>query len=36
MTKGEIAKENFMTGLNCSQAVVLAFKEEIFSCYSNK
>lgn len=29
MTKGEIAKENFMTGLNCSQAVVLAFKEEM-------
>lgn len=29
MSKGEIAKENFMKGLNCSQAVVLAFKDEI-------
>ena len=27
--KGEIAKENFLKGYNCCQAVVLAFKEEI-------
>ena len=27
--KGEIAKENFTSGMNCSQAVVLAFKDEI-------
>ena len=27
--KGEIAKENFLSGMNCSQAVVLAFKDEI-------
>jgi C_GCAxxG_C_C family probable redox protein len=29
MTKGEIAKLNFQSGLNCAQAVVLAFKEEM-------
>lgn len=29
MSKGDIAKENFLTGLNCSQAVALAFKNEI-------
>ena len=29
MTKGEIAKQNFLSGLNCSQSVVLAFKDEI-------
>ena len=27
--KGEIAKENFLKGYNCCQAVVLAFKNEI-------
>lgn len=29
MTKGEIAKNNYQSGMNCAQAVVLAFKEEI-------
>ena len=29
MTKGQLAKQNFNTGLNCAQAVVLAFKDEI-------
>jgi C_GCAxxG_C_C family probable redox protein len=29
MTKGDIAVENFKTGMNCCQAVVLAFKDEI-------
>ena len=29
MDKGQIAIENFKTGLNCSQAVVLAFKNEL-------
>ena len=29
MTKGEIAKEIFLSGKNCSQAVVLAFKQEM-------
>lgn len=29
MTKGEIAVNNFKTGLNCCQAVVLAFKEQL-------
>lgn len=29
MTKGESAKENFMSGLNCSQAVATAFAEEM-------
>ena len=29
MSKGDIAKENFLSGLNCSQSVVLAFKDEI-------
>lgn len=28
MTKGEIAKSNFLMGYNCSQAVVLAFCED--------
>ena len=28
MTKGEIAKQNFMNGYNCSQAVLLAFCED--------
>ena len=27
--KGEIAKENFLQGYNCCQAVVLAFKDEM-------
>ncbi|MBO4594298.1 MAG: C_GCAxxG_C_C family protein [Clostridia bacterium] len=27
--KGEIAKDNFLKGLNCAQAVVLAFKDEL-------
>ncbi len=29
MTKGEIAKGYFETGVNCAQAVVLAFKKEM-------
>ena len=29
MDKGQIAIENFKTGLNCCQAVVLAFKSEL-------
>lgn len=29
MTKGELSKQNFLSGLNCCQAVVLAFKDEI-------
>ncbi len=29
MTKGEIAKNYFLSGKNCAQAVVLAFKEEV-------
>ena len=29
MTKGEIAKEYFLSGKNCSVSVVLAFKEEL-------
>ena len=29
MTKGESAKENFMSGLNCSQAVAAAFSDEM-------
>lgn len=29
MTKGDLAKELFSTGINCCQAVVLAFKDEI-------
>lgn len=28
MSKGEIAKQNFMNGYNCSQAVLLAFCED--------
>lgn len=29
MTKGELAKENFSKGMNCAQAVLLAYKDEI-------
>lgn len=29
MTKGELAKENFSKGMNCAQAVTLAFKDEL-------
>lgn len=29
MTKGEIAKQNFESGLNCSQSVLLAFCDEL-------
>ncbi len=29
MTKGELAKENFGKGMNCAQAVLIAFKDEI-------
>ena len=29
MTKGQLAKEIFMSGKNCSSAVMLAFKEEL-------
>ena len=29
MDKGQIAVDNFKTGLNCAQAVVLAFKDEL-------
>ncbi len=29
MTKGQVAKEYFSSGLNCCQSVVLAFKEEM-------
>ncbi len=29
MTKGSIAEANFKTGMNCAQAVLLAFSEEI-------
>ena len=29
MTKGELAKQNFQSGLNCAQAVVLAFTKEL-------
>ncbi len=29
MDKGQIAKENFLSGINCAQAVVLAFSEEM-------
>lgn len=29
MSKGELAKEYFMSGLNCSQAVAAAFADEI-------
>ena len=27
--KGKVAKENFLSGLNCTQSVVLAFKDEL-------
>ena len=29
MNKGQLAVENFKTGLNCAQSVVLAFKDEM-------
>lgn len=29
MTKGKVARENFMNGLNCSQAVAVAFADEM-------
>ncbi len=29
MNKGDLARENFKTGRNCAQAVLLAFKDEI-------
>ena len=29
MNKGQLAKENFKSGVNCAQAVVLAFKDEM-------
>lgn len=29
MTKRELAKENFSKGMNCAQAVALAFKDEL-------
>ena len=29
MSKGEIARENFKTGMNCAQAVLLAFSDEL-------
>ena len=29
MDKGQVAVENFKTGLNCAQAVVLSFKDEL-------
>ena len=29
MNKGQLAIENFKTGLNCAQSVVLAFKDEM-------
>ena len=29
MTKGELAKKNFESGMNCAQAVALAFKDEM-------
>ena len=28
MTKGEIAKQNFLSGLNCSQAILMSFCED--------
>ena len=30
MTKGESAKENIMSGLNCTQAVAAAFADEMY------
>jgi C_GCAxxG_C_C family probable redox protein len=33
MTKGEIAKQNFLNGYNCTQAVIKAFSDELgFDC----
>ena len=29
LTKGEIAYRNFLSGMNCSESVVMAFKDEI-------
>lgn len=29
MTKGELAKQNFLSGYNCTQAVAVAFSEEL-------
>lgn len=29
MNKGQIAKENYSSGMNCAQAVLLAFKDKI-------
>ena len=29
MTKGQLAKKNFESGMNCAQAVLLAFKDEM-------
>ena len=29
MSKGEIAKSNYQSGLNCAQAVAVSFKEEL-------
>ena len=28
MTKAELAKQNFLNGCNCAQAVLLAFSDE--------
>lgn len=35
MTKGEIAENNFRNGYNCSQAVALAFCDEMSMCPSD-
>ena len=29
MSKGDLAKDNFLSGLNCAQSVVLAFQKEM-------
>ena len=29
MTKGDLARQNFKSGYNCSQAVALAFQDKI-------
>ena len=36
MTKGEIAKNNFMQGYNCAQAVLLAFCDDLGVMIINK
>ena len=36
MTKGEIAKNNFMQGYNCAQAVLLAFCDDLGVMMINK